>query len=209
MAATDEHPDNPTWTPRRLTDPRSMRAVAHPVRLALVEALTLRGPLTATEAGDIIGESSTTCSFHLRQLAKYGFVEEAGGGVGRARPWRVTQIGFNIDPEPGDAAGRIAADALAGVALERQVARHRESRATDDLLPADWRDAGSQNETVWWVTRDELDALHAEIRGLVERYVGRLADPSTRPEDALPVEFISLVHVFRALVPTDSTPQKD
>lgn len=50
-----------------------------PVRLALLEVLTFRGPLTATEAGQLIEESPTTCSFHLRQLAKYGFVEEAGG----------------------------------------------------------------------------------------------------------------------------------
>lgn len=53
--------------------------MAHPVRVALLEALSLQGPMTATEAGERIGESPTTCSFHLRQLAKYGFVEEAGG----------------------------------------------------------------------------------------------------------------------------------
>lgn len=70
--------------PRTLTDPQSLRALGHPVRLALLEAL-LAGPLTATQAGEIIGESPTTCSFHLRQLARYGFVEEAGGGAGRTR----------------------------------------------------------------------------------------------------------------------------
>ena len=50
------------------------------------------GPLTATEAGELIGETFTTCSFHFRQLAKYGVVEEAGG-KGRSQPvtacWRV------------------------------------------------------------------------------------------------------------------------
>lgn len=56
-----------------------------PVRLALLEVLTFRGPLTATEAGQLIEESPTTCSFHLRQLAKYGFVEEGWGGAGRRR----------------------------------------------------------------------------------------------------------------------------
>src|SRR5580658_8698754 len=81
---------------RKITDVRTMRALAHPVRIALLEALTLGGAMTATEAGERIGETPTTCSFHLRQLAKYGFVEEAGGGRGRARPWRVTSIGMNI-----------------------------------------------------------------------------------------------------------------
>src|SRR5580698_10256418 len=70
---------------RQLTDSRTLRALTHRVRIALIEALLLGGAMTATEVGEQIGESSTTCSFHLRQLAKYGFVEEAGGGKGRSR----------------------------------------------------------------------------------------------------------------------------
>ena len=66
-----------------LNDPRALRALAHPVRLSLVSLLRRAGPLTATQAGERIGESATTCSFHLRQLARYGLVEEAGGGRGR------------------------------------------------------------------------------------------------------------------------------
>ena len=73
---------------REVSDARTFRALGHPVRLALLETLVIEGPLTATEAAEQIGESPTTCSFHLRQLARYGFVEEAGGGKGRARPWR-------------------------------------------------------------------------------------------------------------------------
>ena len=53
-------------------------------------ALRTRGPLTATQAARLLGESSGTCSFHLRQLAKYGLVEETGGGTGREKPWRAT-----------------------------------------------------------------------------------------------------------------------
>src|SRR5919108_2121595 len=71
-----------------LTDPRALRALAHPIRLALLGALRREGPLTATQAGALVGESAASCSFHLRQLAKYGLVEEAGGGRGRERPWR-------------------------------------------------------------------------------------------------------------------------
>ena len=74
----------PLVEPRRLTDPRAMRAVAHPVRIALLEVLGTEGPLTATQAGEHIGESPTTCSFHLRQLAKYGFIEEVEGVAGGA-----------------------------------------------------------------------------------------------------------------------------
>src|ERR1700759_1936795 len=87
---------------REVTDARTMRALAHPVRLALLEALTLAGPLTATQAGERINESATTCSFHLRQLAKYGFVEEAGGGKGRARPWQMSARGMHFSSEHDD-----------------------------------------------------------------------------------------------------------
>src|SRR6516162_1794144 len=77
-------------TVARLTDPRALRAFTHPVRLALIGLLRTEGPLTATRAAELLGESSGTCSFHLRQLAKYGLVEEAGGGTGREKPWRAT-----------------------------------------------------------------------------------------------------------------------
>src|ERR1700761_5588708 len=76
----------------KLTDPLALRAVAHPTRLELMGLLRRSGPLTATQAGERIGESAASCSFHLRQLAKYGMVEEAGGGKGRERPWRATAI---------------------------------------------------------------------------------------------------------------------
>src|SRR5919205_634619 len=73
-----------------LTDPRALRAVAHPLRLTLIGLLRREGPLTATQCGERVGQSPAACSFHLRQLAKYGLVEEAGGGRGRERPWRAT-----------------------------------------------------------------------------------------------------------------------
>jgi len=60
--------------------------------MGLVGLLRTEGPLTATRAAELLGESSGTCSFHLRQLAKYGLVEEAGGGTGREKPWRAATM---------------------------------------------------------------------------------------------------------------------
>ena len=57
-----------------LTDPKAMRALAHPLRWALLEALGHAGTLTATQASEMLGESPANCAFHLRTLAKYGFV---------------------------------------------------------------------------------------------------------------------------------------
>src|SRR5215510_7400059 len=99
--------------PRELTDPKAMRALAHPVRLALLEALTDAGALTATEAGEIVKESPANASFHLRQLAKYGYVEEAEGGTGRRRPWKRKALGMRFsevhkDPETEAAARELS-----------------------------------------------------------------------------------------------------
>src|SRR6201984_1021816 len=95
-------------TVTQLTDPRALRAYAHPVRMALMGLLRTEGPLTATRAAELLGESSGTCSFHLRQLAKYGLVEEAGGGTGREKPWRATTTSTAWDAT-GDAAPETAA----------------------------------------------------------------------------------------------------
>lgn len=184
-----------------------MKAVAHPVRLALLEVLTLRGPLTATEAGALIDETATTCSFHLRQLAKYGLVEEAGGGAGRARPWRAVQLGFVIDADVDDVAGQLASTTLAAVVLDRQVARHLHSRRARGGYPVPWRDVGWQQETVWWLTREELTTIEGEIEALVHRFVDRLADPSRRPDGAMPIEFVALSHMFDALLTGSDVPE--
>src|ERR1700734_2398541 len=114
---------------RQLTDSRTLRALTHPVRIALIEALLLHGAMTATEVGEQIGESPTTCSFHLRQLAKYGFVEEAGGGKGRSRPWRLTSVGMSFGPS-GDMEAEIASDAVVRMFRERQFERYQAWRST-------------------------------------------------------------------------------
>jgi DNA-binding transcriptional ArsR family regulator len=176
---------------RELSDARTMRALAHPVRLALLERLNLTGPLTATQAGERIGESPTTCSFHLRQLAKYGFVEEAGGGSGRARPWRLTARGMRFSTEHDDPETNLAASTLAGMVRERQLERYRrwvESRAS---FPQAWRDAAEQSDIVIWMTADELKHLNEELVGsLVPRFRERQTNPDARPEGALPVELM-------------------
>src|SRR3984885_5559001 len=100
----------PGRTVTRLGDAKALRAYAHPVRMKLIVALWTRGALTATQAGRLLGESSGTCSFHLRQLAKYGLVEETGEGTGREKPWRATPTPttwdhVQQDPEAAAAAG--------------------------------------------------------------------------------------------------------
>ncbi|MGH9063919.1 MAG: winged helix-turn-helix domain-containing protein [Acidimicrobiales bacterium] len=191
-----EKPSRPEL--RQVTDVRTMRAITHPVRIALIEALSLEGAMTATEAGEAIGESPTTCSFHLRQLAKYGFVEEAGGGKGRARPWRMTSIGMSISSAAGDPQARVAASALSRLLQERYLARLETWLETRSLYPPQWQEAAGQNESVIYLTAAELEELEEELVAiLLPRYRERLTDPSLRPQGSLPVEILTFSYPIR------------
>jgi len=179
---------------REITDARTLRALAHPVRIKLVEELTLGGAMTATEVGERIGESPTTCSFHLRQLARYGFVEEAGGGRGRARPWRIRHFGMSVPgPRKLDPAAELAAEVLSRLARERWFARHQAWQEAKAAYPPEWRDAADNSEFVLYLTASELRELNDELAGfLLPRVRERIADPSARPPGAVPVELLLL-----------------
>lgn len=137
----------------------------------------------------------TTCSFHLRQLAKYGFVEEAGGGKGRSRPWRLTSIGMSFATAHDDPETEIAAGALVRMLRERQFGRYRTWLETNRNFPRPWRDAAGSSESVIYLTARELEELNQELLAvLLPRYRERLTDPSLRPPDAVPVEFLVLAY---------------
>ena len=184
--------------PRELTDPRAMRAMAHPVRLALMEALNDAGTLTATEAAERVGESPSNCSFHLRQLAKYGFVEEAEGGTGRQRPWRAVHTGMRFTDVQEDPDTALAATTLANVFRERWFARARAGLDQRAAMPEEWRRVTGMDQFTLYVTPDEMKAFNDEMLALCDRFRERLADPSTRPEGSRAIEHVS----FYYLVPS-------
>jgi predicted ArsR family transcriptional regulator len=174
---------------RQVNDAQTLKALAHPVRIALMETLSIEGPMTATEAGERIGESPTTCSFHLRQLAKYGFVEEAGGGKGRSRPWRLANRGLNISSDNDDPEAAVAAGTIARLWRENQLRRLEHWRDTRSSYPRDWRTATTHSESLMWLTAEELKELNEELLEiLMTRFEERRTDPSLRPEGSLPVE---------------------
>jgi DNA-binding transcriptional ArsR family regulator len=178
---------------RKLTDARTLRALAHPIRIALLELLLLQGAQTATEAAEQIGETPTTCSFHLRQLARYGFVEEAGGGRGRARPWRATQIGMSFAPASGDREAELASEATMRLFRERQLGRYDTWLATRGSYPTAWREAAGDSEYLFYLTPDELEQMNAEVHTVLERWFereGRIEDPARRPAGSAPVEML-------------------
>jgi len=209
MPLNDEEPPaapEPLEGVRELTDSRTLRALTHPVRIALIEALLLGGAMTATEVGERISESPTTCSFHLRQLAKYGFVEEAGGGKGRARPWRLTSIGMQFATAHDDPETEVAAGALVRMLRERQFGRYRTWLETNRTFPREWRDAAGSSESIIYLTAGELEELNQEVLALLlPRFRERLTDPARRPPGAVPVEILMLAYPI-SLPPAGDVP---
>jgi predicted transcriptional regulator len=191
----------------RLTDPKAIRALAHPVRWALLESLSQAGTLTATQASEMLGESPANCAFHLRTLAKYGFVEEAGGGRGRERPWRQTYNGMSWRTRTDDAEATQAAEALDQVWLDSSLTRARKGLTAMAKWPKGLEDSLGATTTRMYVTPAEADALHKEISEVFDRLVGsrhRFADrkdPKRRPADAIPVEFVLMAYPVLDLPP--------
>ena len=188
-AGPDRPPAEPS-TPetRQISDAQTMRALSHPVRIAILETLGVEGPMTATEVGERIGESPTTCSFHLRQLAKYGFVEEAGGGKGRARPWRMKTLSIAIRGHDSPEA-ELAAEVLGDMMLERQRDRYRTWQNTKAAYRSEWREAAGEDQYVVYLTAAELKQLREDLSELIHpRFEERLTDPSRRPPGSAPVE---------------------
>lgn len=192
--------------PRELTDARTLRALAHPARIALYEELAYGGAMTATELSKRIGETPTACSFHLRQLAKYGFVEEAGGGKGRNRPWRLTSLGWNIPAAAHDPETQIAGDAVLRLSRERAFARYQRWQETKVGYPREWHEAADDSDYLTYVTPEELEQLNQELHAVLERFWDRLADPAKRPPGALPVETLLLSYPIEP-PPGDSGPE--
>lgn len=182
---------------RELTDPRTMRALTHPVRLALLNALALEGPLTATRAGELIGEPPNSCSFHLRQLAKYGFVEEAGSGPGRNRPWRLSSLGMHFGDLGDDPEAKLAARGLSRMLRELYFTRLQEFYDSRTDYPQEWQAVTGGREFLLHVSPGELQAVNAEITAIIDRYRDRLTDPALRPRDALPIEMLLFSYPMR------------
>jgi DNA-binding transcriptional ArsR family regulator len=165
-----------------------MRALAHPARIAILQHLGLEGPATATQCAEVTGLSPSACSYHLRALARYGFVEAepAATGDGRQRPWRARIISMTLEdhpdqPEAVRAAGRLLQDALE--AETAQVRQRYRNRAAE--YPAGWREALGSNMDVLHVSASELTEIRDEIQELLARY--RRLDPSERPPGTLRV----------------------
>lgn len=184
----------------KLTDPRALRAYAHPLRMRLIGLLRSDGPMTATQAAARLDDNVPNCSFHLRQLARYGLAERVAGADNRERPWRATAQDTSWDDDSDDPAMKAATDQLNSAVLALYLQRAQDYLAVRGDEPVEWRIAAGFGDTLLHVTAAELRELTEEIDALLSRYDERGADPARRPPGSRPVQLIQLA-VPRGPVP--------
>lgn len=154
-----------------VTDADALQALAHPVRLDVLNYLMSEGPATASVCARAVGDTPSNCSYHLRVLARHGMVKADRSADGRERPWRATVTGFaGGRAEPGTAAAPGGAAVLAAsVQLDQRLAR--EYLARRDRVAAAWRAADEYATYTLRATPKELsdlvDKLDALIRPLI------------------------------------------
>lgn len=175
-------------TSRHLRDPRALTAVAHPVRLGILELLTLEGAMTASQLADRLDETPANCSWHLRKLAEHELIEEAEGGTGRQRPWQMRRIGLSWGAGDAGRAERRAGDALSRVMLQRWVDRFLDAA---ERAEGEWREADTVTQTMGYLTASELEEVIRQVTEIIRGFEDRIEDVDQRPEGSRLVELVA------------------
>ena len=172
----------PPGSTARITDPQVLRAVAHPLRLRLLGLLRVEGPATATLLAGRLGESSGATSYHLRELARYGFVGEVEGrGTGRERWWQALHRTTSWAAEDFADEGSEVVDELT-----RQIVGLRGQYLSawlqqQDSLPQEWDGAADLSDWGLKLTADEARAMAREVGQVLDRWSATAADREPPP----------------------------
>jgi DNA-binding transcriptional ArsR family regulator len=174
-----------------ITDPKAMRALSHPVRLAILSHLQRNGPATATQLAPHVGATPSVTSWHLRHLAEFGLIVDDESPDRKQRYWKAASRGFRFempDDEEGRAAGHQLRDAMHAANIAQL------SRWVDQVQPrlsGEWdRVAGASNTRVD-VTAEEVEQIMAGLEQLLAPYVHRAAEDL--PPDTATVRFLRYV----------------
>ena len=178
---------------RQISDAQTMRALAHPVRLELLDLIRREGDMTATRAAEVLDESPGNMSWHLQTLAKYGFVEESGEGKGRSRPWRLAAESNRFVADDDDPVSAAAGSLLARQVLDRAVAGQHQWLTESGAYPAEWRESAFLTDSLGYLTPGEIAQMSEEVREIFARYDARDAR-GERPAAALPVRLTAFGH---------------
>ena len=172
----------------RLDDPRALRAYAHPLRLSLIGMLRRNGPMTATQCAAVLDENVPNCSFHLRQLAKYGLAERAPAADGRERPWQATASSTSWTDDSDDPETRVAADQLNAAILRHYMRRAEAYLAVRGEESVEWRTAAGFGDDMIYVTAEQLVTLTEQVEALLAPY----RDKAARAAGSRPVTVVQM-----------------
>lgn len=186
--------------PARRVDARSLRGLAHPLRVQLLELLALDGPATSAELARRLGQNTGTVSWHLRHLAEHGYIEdEPGRGTKRERWWRKTDVEHELTSTdfPDDPEARSALDLVRRELVDQHLRRVR--AYVDGEWDDTWRSAGTiADRTDLRLTPQQLTDLNTELLAVLARHrPPRDVEPAP---DALPV-VVQLQSFPRAVPP--------
>lgn len=166
----------------RIDDPRLMRALAHPARVAILERLAGGATATATECAEVCGLSPSATSYHLRALAKLGMIEEAPSrGDQRERLWRGRVRGWETSVGPrGDAEAQRAERLLATMTTSRADEKTQNWLDRMGEEDPDWYEASMVSQSLLDITHDELAKLNQQVLALLRPYTRghRKGEPS-------------------------------
>ena len=157
-----------------LTDPKALRALAHPARTAVIDELYQGKVRTASELAVLTGLTPSAMSYHLRALEKWGIVRRADRpGDARERPWQRSAPELSWE---GDLATSRTQDAVAGLYLDRLRNDLAAAQSAGDTLPKAWREAWGINRGFPWLTPKEVVELTAAVDDLVNKAKHRTED---------------------------------
>jgi DNA-binding transcriptional ArsR family regulator len=181
----------------QLQDPRDIRALAHPARLAIIDALASGDELTATECAALTGLSPSATAYHLKLLERYDFAERAPArSDGRERPWRASDRRRSFDLDASTPAGAAAATAVGLAFFDRSRATAEEFLATAHEEPGAWQEVASLTNADLWLTVEETRRVTAALDAVLEPYRDRAL--TDRPDRSRRVRVMSLVVPHRA-----------
>jgi DNA-binding transcriptional ArsR family regulator len=172
----------------RFEDPRSMRALAHPARLAIIDALATGEELTATQCAELTGLSPSATAYHLKLLERYGIAETAPPSPDRReRPWRAADRPAVVHLDTSTPGGASAAAAVAAAYFDTTRAIAVEFIQASPAEPEEWREAALNNADLW-LTAEEFQRVAHDLKAVLAPYRER-----TRPEASRRVRVMHVV----------------
>jgi len=185
-----------------VTDVRALRALAHPLRLAILNHLMTFGQSTATECAEALGSTGSNCSYHLRSLARFGLVEQAESTDARERPWRSVATGLDLGDlagDPDDLAARSLAATLAERHIDEDAALARRYIAGYGALSAEWQESSQLANYGLRATAEELAALRDAVDALIRPYIALTRADAPADAAVVHVAFDAFPHPDGAL----------